>query len=168
MHEIITGGNNMKTHRDFLSRTVRSVRSYVKGFRNKNPQSGTTFIEVLVTMAIIAILMTTIAIAVIVYIPQANIAKAKNDISVMRMAITSYYLGKGKFPEDGSWKTEIAPFIQDGKVPNDPWGKEYKYTIPGPEDNIDYEIRSEGPTDSADDDIISWKLDAKDEEDKTP
>jgi general secretion pathway protein G len=118
-------------------------------------------------MAIIAILMTTITISIIIFIPTANIAKAKTDIGSLRLAMTQYYLKYSKYPESGSTGLdELKVFIEDGKVPKDPWGNAYVYTVPGPEDNINYEIMSKGPNGNPgdEDDIVSWKLDQKPEE----
>ncbi len=159
--------NNMKKdRRGLLKRMASSIKSYIRDNKNKNTKSGTTFIEVLVTMAIIAILMTTIAVAVIVYIPQANIAKAKNDISVLGMAMTTYYLSHTEFPDTGSWQQDIKSYIDSPKVPKDPWGEEYIYTVPGPEDTP-YEIRSKGPnkTQGDEDDIVSGEMNEDQEED---
>jgi general secretion pathway protein G len=136
------------------------IKDYYRSFKNKEIDDGTTFVEILVTMAIIAILMTTITIGAIVFIQDANKAKARNDIATMRTAITSYYLSNYDYPDPGSWEQDIKKYVEDGKVPKDPWGQAYQYTKPGPEEAIPYEIRSAGPNKNLgdEDDIVSWDL----------
>lgn len=150
----------MRTRNNRIARIRARIAALGRAMKERNSERGTTFVEILVTMAIIAILMSTVTIAVITYIPQANIAKAKSDISTLRMAITSYYLEAYDYPDPSTWQQDIKKYMTDGKVPKDPWSMDYVYTKPGPEEDIPYELRSGGPnkTQGDDDDIVSWKL----------
>jgi general secretion pathway protein G len=150
----------MKTRNNLFRKMKKSFSNLAKNLKKQNSETGTTFIEVLVTIAIIAILMTTIAIAVIPFIANANVAKAKTDIGALKMAMTAYFLEHNDYPDPSTWTEDLKKYIQDGKVPNDPWTNEpFKYTKPGPEDQP-FEIRSSGPdkTEGNEDDIVSWKL----------
>jgi general secretion pathway protein G len=157
----------MKQHKGFFHKLKKGYIDRMRSVKKQDKQSGTTFVEVLVTMAIIAILMTTITVSIIVFIPRAMVAAAQTNIASMKTAITDYYTQNGKFPDTGTWTEDIASYFENG-VPKDPWGKEYKYMNPGPTDNIKYEIRSGGPdgTPGNEDDIVSWKLGEKQTEEK--
>ncbi len=97
------------------------------------------------------------------YIPLANIAKARNDISTIRMAITSYYLQYGKYPDQLTWEEDIKIFLE-GEVPLDPWGNHYTYKIPGIHVPEGYDLYSKGKDKKSvsggndSDDISNWSL----------
>jgi len=140
--------------------------------------SGFTFIEIMVVVVIIGILATLVGTAVIGRIDEANIAKAKSDISSLLGALQLYKLDNGNYPttEEGiealvkppaavdtaedmkTWKE--GGYIEGGKVPSDPWRKPYRYLSPGI-NNPSYDLWSCGKDGESEteDDIQSWNLD---------
>ena len=155
--KLLMGAKNIKA----------KIQAHFNSLKNLNREAGTTFVEVLVTIAIIAILMTTIAIAIIPQIQKAMIAATKTNITALATAMTSYYLDHNEYPDTGSWKDDVKKYIADGKVPNDAWGHEFKYNKPGPSDDIPFEIISGGPSGdvSGKDAIVSWNLEPKNDKD---
>ncbi|MBI5373921.1 MAG: type II secretion system major pseudopilin GspG [Candidatus Schekmanbacteria bacterium] len=138
-------------------------------------KAGFTLIEIMVVVVIIGILATLIGTAVIGRIDEANIVKAKSDISTLQSALQLYKMDNGDYPttEQGlealvsepkggkaapNWKT--GGYIEGGKVPNDPWRAPYNYLSPGVNSN-DYDLWSNGKDGQADteDDIQNWNLD---------
>jgi type II secretion system protein G len=126
--------------------------------KKTDPESGATFMEVLVTLAIIAILMTTIALAIGPIIDNARHTAAKSDISAMNIALTTYYAQNFDYPDESEWKQAIAPFLTK-EIKTDPWGSDYMYMKPGPND-LAYGIYSAGKdkVPDSDDDIRSWEI----------
>jgi general secretion pathway protein G len=125
--------------------------------KKTNRESGATFMEVLVTMAIIAILMTTVGLLVVPFIGNAQINTAKQNINTFRSALAQYYVTNFDYPDDTEWQTAIEPLLDGNKVPLDPWENDYIYMKPGP-NGEDYSISSWGPDgiEGNEDDINSW------------
>jgi general secretion pathway protein G len=127
--------------------------------KKTNRESGATFMEVLVTIAIIAILMTTIGLAVVPFLGKSQISVAKTNIKTIETALTAYFTMNYEYPDESEWKEAVIPFLQKKEVPLDPWKNEYIYVKPGP-DGLDYGISSAGPDgiQGNEDDINSWEL----------
>jgi len=51
-----------------------------------------------------------------------------------------------------------GPYLQENKIPADPWGEPYQYRYPGVKNKDRYDLWSKGPdrTDGTDDDIGNW------------
>ncbi len=141
---------------------------------NSKNDEGFTFVETLVTLAIITILTLAVGISAVKYIDRARITSCKTQIETFKMALQSYYIDCGKYPGkaqglEALWKKPIVspiptnwsgPYV-DSEIPTDPWGTPYVYIAPG-ENGLPYEIRSYGADgkeggDGIDADIISWK-----------
>jgi general secretion pathway protein G len=117
--------------------------------------AGFTFIEIMVVVAILAILAALVVPRVMGRTDEAKRTAAKVQIRNIEGALQLYKLDNGIYPstEQGlkalvekpttgvipkKWKVEgyLA------KVPDDPWGNAYKYASPVPKG--DYEITSFG------------------------
>ena len=91
--------------------------------------AGFTLVELMVVVAIIAILATTAGVYLFGALDDADQTKAKAEIQAMKSAITAYMLKNNrKLPNT---LDEIAPFMDPPKVPKDPWGNAYVYTKEG-------------------------------------
>jgi general secretion pathway protein G len=116
--------------------------------------SGFSLIEVLVAILIIAILATAVGVAVLDLPDKARVAKAKEQIGDLCLALDRYALEQGEYPTEQQGldalcrKPTTAPIPKtypDGgywtglEIPKDPWGEEYAYSMPGPEGKA-YEI----------------------------
>jgi general secretion pathway protein G len=149
-----------KKKSDFFKKLGR----YLAFLKKRNPETGTTFVEILVTISIIAILMTTIAIAIIPWIVKAQVAAAQQHIATFESALSMYLAENKKYPDQSEGLDAIKNLIQKEKIPKDPWGHGYIYIVPGP-DGIDYGIQSYGPDGvESEDDITSWGIDEEEEE----
>ena len=51
-----------------------------------------------------------------------------------------------------------GPYLQDNKLPTDPWGEPYQYRYPGVHNKNRYDLWSKGPdkADGTEDDIGNW------------
>ncbi len=142
--------------------------------RRAGNQRGFTLLEIIVVVAIIAILAAYIAPKLAGRVDDARISKAKSDIRVLESSLELYKLDNFSYPssEQGldalvnqpagdlkSWRK--GGYIR--KLSKDPWGNDYQYSFPG--SNGEFDIYSlgadakEGGSDEAAD-IGNWNLDS--------
>lgn len=140
----------------------------------KGPESGWTFIETIIVIAIILILTSTVGIAGMRYVERARVSSAGGEISALSLALDGYYLDCGVYPstEQGLkalWEAPTISPIPDGWMGPyvakndfiDPWSNPYSYDNPGP-NNLPFAITSYGADKSEggegqDADIVSWE-----------
>ncbi|WP_037446975.1 type II secretion system major pseudopilin GspG [Sphingobium chlorophenolicum] len=105
---------------------------------------GFTLVELMVVIVIIGLLATIVAINVIPATDTARVEKAKADISTIEQALEQYRLDNLTYPSatEGLQALINPPaslpqaqrYRRGGyikKLPNDPWGRPYSYTVPG-------------------------------------
>ena len=146
------------------SRTDRSLR--VAGF---------TLIEILVVIAVIAILASIVTPLVFRNVGDAKTSAARAQIEIFGLALDGYRLDNDYYPAtaqgldalnripDGepaarNWR---GPYLKKG-VPLDPWGRAYAYLSPGVANPGSYDLQSLGRDGKAggtgeDADITSWE-----------
>jgi len=121
---------------------------------NRRRHAGFTLIEIMVVVAIIAILGATVVPKVINYPNDTRVTRAKTDINNFSAALELYKLANHSYPstEQGLMALVEKPtgdpepvnwndsYIQ--RLNNDPWGREYLYLSPG--ENGDFDIISLG------------------------
>ncbi len=117
-------------------------------------QSGFSLLEILVAMAIMAILGGVMVIQFAGKTQEANLIKIKTDIKTLESALIQYSADNFMYPttEQGLEALETKPtsrpeprnYARSGyiKLKNDPWGNPYQYTYPG--ENGEYDIYSLG------------------------
>jgi general secretion pathway protein G len=143
-------------------------------------EKGFTFIEIMVVVAILAILAALVVPRIMGRTDDAKRTAAKVQIRNLEGALQLYKLDNGVYPstEQGlkalvekpsvgvipkKWK--VGGYIQ--KLPEDPWGNPYKYLSPAPQRGDfrgDYEVISYGTDGEAggegvNADITNWNLD---------
>lgn len=140
-----------------------------KGFR-LGSKGGFTLIELLLVMVILTVLAAVVVPKFTKRSEQARITAANTDISNLEVALDAFEVDMGRYPTStegmkalvdepsgakaSSWK---GPYIKRG-IPNDPWGNQYIYTIPGKHNTYGFDLYSYGPDgqDGGDDDIDNW------------
>lgn len=143
--------------------------------RARGGAAGFTFIEIMVVVAILAILAALVVPRIMGRTDDAKRTAAKVQIRNIEGALQLYKLDNGVFPssEQGlkaliekpsvgvvpkKWK--LGGYLP--KLPEDPWGNSYKYLSPSPKG--DYEITSLGTDgevggEGVNADITNWNLD---------
>ena len=126
-----------------------------------NTLTGFTLIEVLITLTIIAILMSFVAPYVLNRPDQARDLKLKFDFEAIESALALYKLDNGKYPAQELGFDHLVNGDNGSKylskIPQDPWGENYIYKV----DNNVVEIISLGPDgllDGPEDDDVSYIL----------
>ena len=107
-------------------------------------EAGLTLIEIMVVVVIIGILATIIVINVLPSQNRAMIEKARADVSQLESAVEMYRLTMNTYPTTEAGlevlvtapgDARLAARYPDGgfinRLPQDPWGNEYQYVIPG-------------------------------------
>ncbi|RYM12259.1 type II secretion system major pseudopilin GspG [Sphingobium cupriresistens] len=107
-------------------------------------EAGFTLVELMVVIVIIGLLATIVAINVIPATDTARVEKAKADIATIEQALEQYRLDNLTYPagSDGLQALLTPPaslaqpqrYRRGGyikKLPDDPWGRAYVYTVPG-------------------------------------
>ncbi len=95
--------------------------------------AGFTLVELMVVIAIIAILATIVGANVLGALEDANRGKAQAQITTFKTAVVSYKLAFKKFPDnlDQLVNNSKRSFLDAKEVPADPWGNPYAYTLEG-------------------------------------
>jgi general secretion pathway protein G len=155
-----------------MSRLSRASRLAPRGRRS---EAGFTFIEIMVVVAILAILAALVVPRIAGRTDEAKRTAAKVQIKNIEGALQLYKLDTGNYPstEQGLKALVEKPtvgVIPKGwkaggylpKIPLDPWGTPYKYTSPSPKG--DYEVMSLGGDgepggEGKDADITNWNID---------
>ena len=149
------------------------LKTLIENRRKAAPkEEGFTLIEVLVTMAIIAIMIAGVAVAVMPETGKAQVIRAKSDIRDLEKAIMMYNLDMLNFPDqqDGLSALKTMPSGADAAryrkggylraLPNDPWGNPYVYIYPGEYGEFDimsYGADGEPGGEDKNADIVSWE-----------
>ncbi|MGP1281571.1 MAG: type II secretion system major pseudopilin GspG [Parasphingopyxis sp.] len=132
----------------FLYRQLEKERSNEEGF---------TLTELMVVLVIIGLLATVVVINVLPAADQANATKVRADISTLESALEQYRLDNMTYPrsEQGLQALVTPPgdlaqpqrYRRGGyirRLPSDPWGNPYQYTMPGAQSGGPYDIFTYG------------------------
>lgn len=116
----------------------------IKPVKSLSQQQGLTLFELLVVLAILALLATLIAPRVVGYLGRAKSDIARSNVSGIASSLELFYLDYGRYPTpkeglsilarapetggDGLWR---GPYIKDETNFTDPWGRTYLLEVTG-------------------------------------
>lgn len=133
-------------------------------------RTGFTLLELVVVVAIIAVLASVVAPNLVRHAADAKVQAARSQMEMLSLALEAYHLDMDDYPstEQGleilrvkpsgipnidSWR---GPYIKR-EIPLDPWGRAYKYRYPGENDSTSFELATFGK-----DGILGGSADSKD------
>ena len=135
---------------------------------------GFTLLEIIVVVAIIAILAAYIAPKVAGRVDDARVSKAKSDIRVLESSLELYKLDNFVYPSNEQGldalvskpSGDVKNWREGGyikKLNKDPWGNDYQYQFPGANGEFDVfslgaDAQVGGSGEAAD--IGNWNLDS--------
>lgn len=113
---------------------------------------GFTLVELLVVLAILALLAGLVGPRVIGQLGGAEIKTAQAQIKELESAIDIFRLDVGRYPSEQEGLQALVnqpsgstgwngPYLRKG-LPSDPWGNPYRYRVPGQQG--DYDVYSLG------------------------
>src|ERR1700709_1528506 len=104
-------------------------------------QNAFTLVEMLLVLVILAVLAAIVIPKFSGRTQQAKEAAAKTQIKSIELALDSYEVDTGGYPQGAAGLNSLVdepngvqnwkgPYLKQG-IPNDPWGNAYIYTCPG-------------------------------------
>lgn len=107
---------------------------------------GFTLLEMLVVLVLIGLIASLVGPRLFSRVDASKVQVAETQIRMLRGAIETYRLEVGRLPSEqeglavlftapsderarARWR---GPYL-DESVPDDPWGRPYRYSIPGPD-----------------------------------
>ncbi len=150
-----------------LARGWRTRRCRRKPAPLECREAGFSLLELLVVMAILALLAGLVAPRVIGYLGGAKTDTATMQLRNIESALDLYRLDAGKYPQlldalvtqPAGVERWRGPYLKKATGLSDPWGESFKYRLPGEHGEYDlYTLgadKTEGG-DGEDQDITSW------------
>ena len=134
-------------------------------------QRGFSLLELMVAVAIMAVLAALIAPSALENLNEARRTTAKSNIKSLTEALKFYKMENGRYPttEQGLQALVAKPATQPvpanwrpyiEKLPTDPWGQSYQYLSPGVKGEIDvmsFGADGQSGGEGKDADIGSWQ-----------
>ena len=138
-------------------------------------RAGFTLIEILVVIAVLAMLAALVAPNVFRHLGTAKDATARSQIELFGAGLDAYRLDNGRYPttDQGLQALQVEPAIQPvpsnwrgpylrKAIPLDPWGNPYIYLSPGEVNPRGYDLLSLGADgapggEGEDADVLSWE-----------
>lgn len=129
-----------------------------------------SLVEILIVLVIIGLVLGLVGPALLGKLDESKQNTARSQLILLKNCMKSYYLDMDMYPTalqdlvknpgNGKWK---GPYVEDGEMPNDPWGAPYRYNTPGA-DGKPYDLYTYGRDnapggDGVDMDIHVWKKD---------
>ncbi len=138
--------------------------------RQGRRQCGFTLVELLVVLAILALIATVVTPQVMKYLGKAETDTARLQVNRLGGILDLYRIELGSYPGDDMGLTALVeqppgvdrwngPYVQKPEQLKDPWGRPYQYRYPGEHGDYDlYSLGKDGQEggDGDNQDITSW------------
>lgn len=119
----------------------------------KTKAQGFTLVELLVVLAILALLASLVGPSVLNQLGGAKSKAAAVQIRDFEQALEVYMLDVGSYPGNDQGLQALVqqpsgvdgwngPYLRKNELPEDPWGNAYEYRVPG--ESMDFDVISYG------------------------
>lgn len=121
-------------------KTDRKDRARWMARGQNGSEAGFTLVELLVVLAIIALIASLAAPQVLKYLGSSRTGASTAQIRNLESALELYYLDNHRYPTDEEGLAALVaapqgatlwngPYLKGGKGLEDPWGRPYVYTL---------------------------------------
>ncbi|HYR09682.1 MAG TPA: type II secretion system major pseudopilin GspG [Longimicrobium sp.] len=173
-HTDVIGDERVVRYETLIVEATRPETAAARPSPASIARAGFTLIEMLVIIAIIAVLAAVVAPEVFRNVGDANASAAKQQIEIFSTALDGYRLDNHAYPstEQGLAALRTEPTVGDRPrnwrgpylrraVPMDPWGNAYHYISPGRANPQGFDLYSLGRDgreggEGEDADVTSW------------
>jgi general secretion pathway protein G len=108
--------------------------------KSSKRDAGFSLMELLVALVILALIVGLVAPQVLGYLGRARTDTAKVQIDNLKSSLSLYLVDMGRYPSSSEGLESLVkappgaanwrgPYVEDGELPADPWGKPYQYEL---------------------------------------
>ena len=126
--------------------------------RRRRRQAGFTLLEIMIVLAIIAMIAGGVGVALFRNFQKAKVSSAKMRVKAARDAVTQYMIETPSCPHNID-ELVAGKYLDRGNA-KDPWGSPLMMKCPGTNDVDGADVWSPGPDkqDGTADDVKSWDM----------
>ena len=142
-----------------LQMLKRSIANKNDGRKRRGRAGGFSLLEIMIVLAIIALITAGVGTVVFNSFKKAKIQIAKQRVGAVREAVVKYMIDNASACPKGVDDLVAQKYI-DKAGAKDPWDKPYIFQCPGTNDPDAADVTSAGPDkqEGTADDIHSWDL----------
>ena len=123
---------------------------------------GMSLLEIMVVITLIGLVTAAVGVAVMNQLEKGQMDTARNQAYEIGKSVELYKLQNAGYPSTAQGLNALASPpkgkpIMEG-VPQDPWGNDYIYVVPGAKNTNKFDVRSKGPdgVEGSEDDVGNW------------
>ena len=129
----------------------------------KGAARGMSLLEIMVVITLIGLVTAAVGVAVMNQLEKGQMDTARNQAYEIGKSIELYKLQNASYPSTAQGLEALVsppkgkPIME--RVPQDPWGNDYIYVVPGAKNTIKFDVRSKGPdgVEGSEDDVGNWQ-----------
>lgn len=134
--------------------------------RKRRPARGMTLIEIMVVITLLGLIAAAVGVAAMNMLEKGQLETARTQAMEIAKALDTYKVMFGRYPNNSEGLNVLVnppagkPVME--RLPKDPWGGDYIFTIPGVKNPNKFDVRSNGPdrTEGGGDDVGNWPMES--------